>query len=186
MPNTGYKLHPKPSSLEALFFNGMKRHAGTVHTSGLGLTLNLGAGNSPLDCEGAIELDRPDWHAPRLRREAFEPGIEIVDASVGTIHAYHFFEHLFDREIRIMLEECDRVLMPDGVLNICVPYARSDLAFQDIDHKTFFTEETWRTLLDNFHYDTGMKRQLSLEVCVNVIMGVKGANLCVLTQMRKV
>jgi SAM-dependent methyltransferase len=185
MPDTGITIDPWPNSFEELFWNGLKRITGDVAICTDGVILNLGAGNTPVDTTPihhatgppVIELDKPQWYAPVL--------MEIEDGVVGTIHAYHFFEHLTDEELRIMLEECERVLKPRGVLNICVPYARADLAFQDIDHKLFFTEETWKTLLNNDWYDTGLKRKLNLHIGCNVIAGVKGANLAVFTQMMK-
>lgn len=178
-----------PVSAEELFANGMKRSFGRIPDAPHGNHLNLGAGDNPVPDEsllGAIgggdvfstlNMDRPVWEAPAL------PG--IVGGSIAAVHAYHFFEHLDHQTFRGMLAEIDRVLMPRGLVYACVPYARSDIAFQDTDHKLFFTEESWRTLLDNHYYDAQYGKEFNWTIQFNMIAGVAGRNLAVLTVLRK-
>jgi predicted SAM-dependent methyltransferase len=51
-------------------------------------------------------------------------GIPFPDRSLNKIYSSHFLEHLTFNEARGFLEECKRVLVPDGKFLICVPNAR--------------------------------------------------------------
>jgi predicted SAM-dependent methyltransferase len=51
-------------------------------------------------------------------------GIPFPDDSINKIYSSHFFEHLSFGEIQRFLDECRRVLAPDGKFLICVPNAR--------------------------------------------------------------
>ena len=179
-----------PVSAEELFSNGMKRTFGHIPDPPRGNHLNLGAGDNPVPDENAlglvgaehpifstINLDRPQWEAPSLDG--------IASGSIAAVHAYHFFEHLHAGVFRGMLAEIDRVLMPGGLVYVCVPYARSDIAFQDLDHRLFFTEESWRTLLGNQYYDATYGKEFDWTIVFNMIAGVAGRNLAVLTVLRK-
>ena len=68
---------------------------------------------------------------------------------------------------------------------MCVPYARADIAFQDTDHRLFFTEESWRTLLGNQYYDATYGKEFNWTIAFNMIAGIAGRNLAVLTVLRK-
>lgn len=134
--------------------------------------LNLGAGTKQIP--NAISMDLPDWDADCMP-------IPFEDETVIGIHAYHFLEHV-DDPIAI-LKECERVLHVGGVMNIVVPYYRSQLAFQEITHKHYFTEDTWRSIFDNPMYPKG---EWQFMVRTNVIMGVVERNLALVTQLVKV
>ncbi len=167
----------RPIVIPELFWNGSKRSMGVLAPAvPTGWVLNLGCGEFRLPPgDKNIDLQQPGWTAPYLTFER---------ESVAVIHAYHFLEHLTGDEVKEMLAECERVLAIGGVMNICVPYARADLAFQDVDHKTFFTEESWETLLQNPYYET-MGHELPLAINVNFIAGVVGRNLAIFTQLEK-
>ena len=51
-------------------------------------------------------------------------GIPFPNNSVNKIYSSHFFEHLTYQEGQKMLDECLRVLKPEGIFSICVPNAR--------------------------------------------------------------
>jgi len=51
-------------------------------------------------------------------------GIPFPDGTVSRIYSSHFLEHLSFKEGREFLDECLRVLVPEGVFLICVPNAR--------------------------------------------------------------
>ena len=138
-----------------------------------GTVLNLGAGNKFLP--GTIPLDLPGWDADC-------DDIPYADNSVLQIHAYHFLEHC-KHPVRV-LQECQRVLIPGGIMNICVPYYSSAIASQDLDHKHFFTEETWKTLFKNQYYDKN-KIEWKFRIGFNMICGIVERNLCLLTQLIK-
>lgn len=178
------KCIPVVETIEDLFENGMKRSLGEIHfhSSVKGDVLNLGCGDFKLDqslnAEGRElhDLQLPDWTAPYLP--------QFEDETIATIHAYHFLEHLGPEELKDMLSECSRVLAEGGAMNIVVPYFKAALAFFP-DHKTFFSEEAWGTLLHNIYYDAMDGRQSNLSVRTNFIAGLTGDNLVVCTQLIK-
>lgn len=142
-----------------------------IETREDGVELNLGAGNKPIP--NAVDLDLPEWDANKDQ-------IPFGSGTVDVIHAYHFLEHV-DNPIA-MLRECERVLVTGGVLNICVPYYRSNMAYHDLTHKHYFTEATWANILHQPYYDRG---KWSLEINLNVIIGIVERNLALLTQLVK-
>jgi predicted SAM-dependent methyltransferase len=82
--------------------------------------LELGAGNK----EGV-----GDWVTIDMTRKCdiffdLTKGIPFPDGSVEKIYSSHFFEHLSFKESQILLDECLRVLVPNGIFSICVPNAR--------------------------------------------------------------
>jgi len=85
--------------------------------------------------------------------------------------------------VKVLLE-CQRVLEPGGIMFIAVPYGGSDIAFQDLDHKHFFTEETYKTLFKNKYYN---KNQIEWKMGIgfNMICGIAHRNLVLLTQLIK-
>ena len=125
-------------TLPEMFLVGMDRALPEPLDFPAGITLNLGAGNKKIG--DSLPLDLPMWDGDR------DP-IPFSAGSVAGIHCYHFLEHL-DKPIR-MLEECHRVLMVGGVLNVVVPWYRSRMAFHDVNHKTFWTEDTWKNIFWN-------------------------------------
>lgn len=139
-----------------------------------GTVLNLGAGNKKIP--RAIPLDLPDWDADT------QP-IPYEDGTVAGIWAFHFLEHC--REPVAVLLECQRVLQNGGLMNIVVPHYAGGMAYQDLDHKHFFTEETWKTLFQNPYYDKN-RVTWEFEVRTNVIMGLVERNLALVTQLIKV
>lgn len=164
---------PYPDTFEDLFSNGMKRRLAMLEATP-GKQVNLGSGNATIS--GADNLDLPDWRAPMLPYPA---------PCVATFHAYHFFEHLDYFTLCKMLREIERCLLPDGLLNYCVPYAMSPIAFMDASHQTFWTEETMRLLIEgSTGYDN--KPIKNLKIRYQVIAGVNSQNLAVLGQIKKV
>jgi hypothetical protein len=59
----------------------------------------------------------------------------------------------------------------------------SPIAFMDIDHKTFWTEETMRTLLESRGYHSAVTDRMKIEF--QVISGITSQNLAVLGALRK-
>lgn len=167
-------------TIQRLFQMGMKRFVPEllppVFNHNGGEALNLGAGNSSI--AGADSLDLPAWDAER------DP-IPREDGSVTTIFAFHFFEHLSGVNVIRVLRECERVLAFGGTLNVVVPHRLSQMAFQDIDHKSFWTEETWKILFDNPHYDKNREGMWKLAVHANLIIGIAERNLALMTQLVK-
>lgn len=118
-----------------------------------------------------------DWRA--------EDGMPFKDETVAEIHAYQFFEHLDGETAVGLLRECERVLVPRGVLNIVTPYANSQHQFQALDHKSFWTEETWHWLFGEHNYDDHQSQPWKLKVHACFILGVVYRNLDLFTQLVK-
>jgi predicted SAM-dependent methyltransferase len=84
------------------------------------VSVELGAGNRRGQGEW-LTIDMNDqcdlyWD---LRR-----GIPFPDESIQKLYSSHFFEHLSFAESQRFLDECKRVLVPNGQFSICVPNAR--------------------------------------------------------------
>lgn len=146
-------------------------HRGTILHIGPGERKQLhGAGGNVTD------LDWPGYDADR-------DTIPFPNNSVGGIVVTHVLEHLHDP--RYFLSEAARVLLPGAALSILVPHGQSLLYLQDLDHRTPFTVDTWRTFLGNQYYEKSGGRHLHLEIGVNVLFGLKEENLCLITQLVK-
>jgi SAM-dependent methyltransferase len=139
-----------------------------------GVHLNLGQGNRPINEATPLDLER-GWNG------MYHP-IPAEDNSVAGIWAHAFLDYLPDPVF--CLRECERVLKPGGVMNICGPHGLSDLWAEDMLRKTRFTEETWSRLFDNPWYSPS-ERPWQFEVHVCFIMGVNWRNLSLFTQLVK-
>jgi SAM-dependent methyltransferase len=139
-----------------------------------GIQLNIGAGHKLIP--GTVPLDLPQYNADK------DP-IPYKDGEVAAIYAFHFLEHV-KHPIEV-LREMERVLMPNGVINIVVPHYMGTIAYQDLDHRHFFTIETWKTLFNNPYYDKGREVPWRLHIHYNVIAGVAERNLALFTQLVK-
>lgn len=137
------------------------------------ISYNLGAGKKKI--HGSIPLDLPHWDADH------QP-IPAMNGTVSEIIAFHFLEHV--KEPVKLLQECQRVLKQGGIMLICVPYYSAQIASQDLDHKHFFTENTWRTLFNNQYYDKNMI-EWKFKIGFNLICGIEEKNLVLLTQLIK-
>lgn len=156
--------------------------------------LDLGPGAKLV--QGAHRLDYPthDFDADHMphRYAATKYAVKYVgstslgeyaDSTIGGVVACHILEHLFDpREI---IDEVARVLAPNCPFNIVVPDADSTIYKQDVDHKTAFCLDTWKTLLDNGgYYDNHSPRGLRLGC--NFKFAIKEGNEIIVTQLIKV
>jgi hypothetical protein len=160
-------------NIQELFKLGMKRDIPELLTFE-GPTLDIGA-SGKMVAPGAIPLGLPDWEFPR------DP-ILAVDGSIATIHCYHFMEHLTGTDAIAFLREAERVMIPGAsVLNFCMPYYNSHIQAQDLTHKSFWCEETFRTLFENRWYDPA--GEWKLKVHAIFIIGIVGRNLSLQGQL---
>lgn len=161
-------------NIQTLFELGMKRKLPNLIPPRRGLlNLNLGAGRSHV--EHFQSLDWPQWDADTMP-------IPYDADSIHHIYAFHFLEHT--REPIKVLREIERVLVGGGVATIVTPHAMSEIAVQDLDHKSFFHEDTWKHLFHNQGYDKHIGWRL--QVHANFIMGINFRNLALFTQLVKV
>lgn len=136
--------------------------------------LNLGAGYREVDWAESIDLE----HGFDLE----EMSLPSHDEEVGAIWAHGVFEHVSN--YGWLLRECERVLVKGGVLNIVVPHGASFLQLEDPSHKTAWTEESWKAVLENEYYQPdGSPTMLRVHTCF--IIGVVWRNLALFTQLVK-
>ncbi|MDD4902416.1 MAG: methyltransferase domain-containing protein [Patescibacteria group bacterium] len=74
----------------------------------------------------------------------------FADNSVAEIMADNVLEHV--ASLLPTMEEIHRILEPNGIIKIRVPYAKSDAAFKDPTHKNFFTEDTFSYFSDEHYF----------------------------------
>ena len=164
------------NTLVELFNLGMMRDhkdiMPDVNHNGSNLILNLGAGEKTIS--GAIAHEYPEWDAEHMP-------LPYADSTVSQIHAYHFLEHI--KNVPFVLSEINRVLVPGGHANIVVPYYKSAMQAQDLDHKSQFTEKTFNHLFNSRYYSKGKGEPMWIHS--NWIMGDCEANLCLVVQLRK-
>jgi hypothetical protein len=162
-------------NFQDLFHFGMKRELNPLLAYN-GITLDIGSSlGDRWTNPDARSLGPPDWNFPR-------DNIPYEEASVSTIHCYHFLEHLTGADAISFLRECERVMIPGAsVMNFCVPYYKSNLAAECLDHKSQWTEETFRNLFDNSGYDIAGCWDLRLHF--QLIAGVVERNLCIIGQL---
>jgi len=164
---------------------GMKRHIVPLYDPlpGNDPILNLGAGNVeydwPEEWAGRVyDLDWPEWDAER-------DGLGQFDGeSIAGIFAFHFLEHL--ENPAAFLLDCQRVLMRKAPATFVVPFYNTQGAIQDLGHKHFFCEDTWRILMQNEYYDPSFgTAEWSLDVGTNILIGVAERNIALMTQFIK-
>jgi hypothetical protein len=164
---------------EELFKLGLDRSLGQLRSPPTGLWFDIGGTGKGKALNG-IPLAMPEWQFPRDR-------IPASNETVAILHCYHFLEHLSGKDAIAFLREAERVLMPGGILQYCIPHACAEIAFQDLDHKSIWTESSFRMLFANPYYDPSIGMQpWRLQVYYQVIAGVVQRNLCLLGQLLKV
>jgi ubiquinone/menaquinone biosynthesis C-methylase UbiE len=125
--------------------------------------------------EGVVSVGLPEWNADTMP-------LPYGNHTVGEVWALHFLEHV-QKPIAV-LAEIQRVLCIGGVANIVVPYGTCHMAVQDLSHTHFFNESSWDHAFRNPYYnDHDLETGWHLTQHINCIMGVKGENLALVTQL---
>ena len=160
-------------TVQDLFRLGMKRELPELLTFN-GVAFDIGASGKAV-APGAIPIGLPDWQFPR-------DCIPAETGTVATIHAYHFLEHLTGTDAIAFLREAERVTIPGAsVLNFCIPYFNSNQQAQDLTHKSFWCEDTFKNLFDNQWYDHA--GEWKLKVHTIMIIGIVERNLSLIGQL---
>lgn len=128
-----------------------------LETPAITLKLDLAAGQSPREGFEGVDIWPEAKHVVNLLRFPWP----WADNSVAEIHSSHFLEHIpmeFVDEhgnyvpcgtpgaqdlLFKFMDECWRILIPEGRVTIIVPCARNNRAFQDPTHRRFFVAETF-------------------------------------------
>ena len=154
------------------------RDIGALEKPKSGITIGIGESGTKKS-SADINLGLPSWEFPKNL-------IPSNDGEVSIIHCYHFMEHLTGEDAILFLKEVQRVLMYDGIFQYGVPYYKSELAYQDLTHKSFWTESSFKMLMNNPYYKpetTGFEWEL--EIQSQCIIGVVGRNLMLVGQLIK-
>ncbi|MBN8560364.1 MAG: methyltransferase domain-containing protein [Leptolyngbya sp. UWPOB_LEPTO1] len=89
---------------------------------------------------------KPGFVTTDINRTADYPfdlriGLPFPDHSIDFIYSEHVLEHLNWRDLIALLQDCRRVLKPNGILSVVVPNARIYLnayaSSEHFDHKAF-------------------------------------------------
>ena len=169
--------------MRALFKLALKRDPGLFideYHRTTGIVLGIGdTGTHKSSCSMNYRaLGMPGWQFP-------QEDIPCSNNSVAYIHCYHFMEHLTGAQIPLFLLEVQRVLATRGVFQFGVPLAGTELSFQDLDHKSFWTASTLKNLLGNEHYHIAGTNAIKLKIGATAIIGVTERNLMVVGQLIK-
>jgi SAM-dependent methyltransferase len=102
------------------------------------LVLDLGCGDTT-QYQANIGVDRRAAKAVAVIAD-LRQGLPFADSTVDRIFTVHVLEHLPD--YLPLLDECHRVLRPDGVLHVMAPWWRHVNAVADPTHLRFFDVQT--------------------------------------------
>lgn len=109
------------------------------------MNLNLGSGHVHMG-EDWVNLDVNP--ATGCNVAAWIPQFPFKDEAFDHILASHVIEHIPDTIA--VFNECWRVLIPGGTMEVLVPYAFNPAAFQDPTHVRYFVPES------GMYYTQGM------------------------------
>jgi len=84
----------------------------------------------------AVGVDALDYPGVDLVGDVFAVLAAFPDASVSTVHAYHFLEHVSDLDR--LLAELARVMTPNAVMDVEVPHFAHPYFYSDPTHHRFF------------------------------------------------
>lgn len=103
--------------------------------------VDLGCGMKKI--EGAIGIDSRPFDGVDIVMHLGKDPIPLEDNSVDEIHAIHLFEHFYPEELFQCVDECFRILKPQGFLHIEVPKAGTPAYYIHPDHKIQYVEDTF-------------------------------------------
>jgi len=112
--------------------------------------LNLGCGMKHLD--GFINIDVSEESKADLFLDLERDKLPFEDNTVDHILAKDFLEHITN--LGFLMNECWRVLHPEGIFEIIVPnvLVNPSFAFSDPTHVRFFTSETFKYFTNRYHW----------------------------------
>jgi SAM-dependent methyltransferase len=117
----------------------------------VGITIDLGCGNNKHP--GAVGVDTVKLDAVDIVHDLRDFPYPFQSETVQRVILSHVLEHFTIEQIRDILKEVARILMPRGEVLISVPHAFSIAAFSDPTHKSFFTYGSFR-FFDRNHAKT--------------------------------
>lgn len=110
------------------------------------LKLNLGCGRKILPDHMNCDINETVKADKHFNLEC--PPYPFADNTVDEVLMDNVLEHLTD--VVAIMKELHRILKPGGIVDIYVPYGKSDWALQDPTHKHYFTERSMDYFTQNF------------------------------------
>ena len=110
------------------------------------IVLELGCGKSKKH-SNAITIDAIDYEGVDLVGDVFDVFSDITSHSVREIYSYHFFEHVKDQSK--LIDECARILSPQGKMIVVVPHFSNPFFYSDPTHESFFGLYTFSCYCDD-------------------------------------
>lgn len=110
------------------------------------MKLNLGCGYRKLD--GFVNIDVRPCVNPDLVADICD-GLPFPDASVESVVAVDFLEHIPIGKTVGVIEEIYRVLVPGGLFESMTPSTDGRGAFQDPTHVSFWNRNSWLYYMDD-------------------------------------
>lgn len=119
--------------------------------------LDIGAGKVPkarlsLDRHGSVDItyncDTHELIDSRGPLEQIDNQLPFPDNSIHSIISHHCLEHIGEGFMHLM-DECYRVLQPEGIFRIIVPAFPTIVSYQDPDHRRSFSWESFDVFCHN-------------------------------------
>ncbi|MCB0265290.1 MAG: class I SAM-dependent methyltransferase [Calditrichaeota bacterium] len=107
------------------------------------ILIDLGCGRDKYQDSNFKVIGIDLWSKSNADIRASCMDLPIRTGVVKKIYARHFFEHFTYDQLRLIFEECYRILQPDGEIEIIVPHFSCISAYQDPTHRMFFTKRTF-------------------------------------------
>lgn len=111
--------------------------------------MKIDLGCSIFKKEGFVGIDVFDWSDKYPKDEFLQGEIPEVlhnfkDSSIEEVRASHFIEHIPQAKVIEFMNECHRILIAGGIMEIFVPHTGGRGAFCDITHVSFWNDLSWR------------------------------------------
>lgn len=99
--------------------------------------------------ENTIGLDIIKEFNPDVIRDITR-GLPFDSDKFDEVEAFHILEHLeSNKDFLFVMNEINRVLKPQGILNIAVPFYKSPAALNVYEHTRFFNEDSFMNFYSN-------------------------------------
>jgi SAM-dependent methyltransferase len=111
----------------------MSKHTKKQTPEAAPIRLDLGCGRNKIEGWTGVDLYAP---GADIKADLFKfPWTFAKTDSVSELHASHFLEHVPQRLRWPFMEECYRILKPEGTMRIMVPNWKSERAYGDMTHE---------------------------------------------------
>jgi predicted SAM-dependent methyltransferase len=115
----------------------LRRYLINPHSANGARHLHLGCG--PKYLPGFVNIDGNLFHKIDLWLDV-RNGLPFPSNSVDSIYSTHMFEHFYPDELRLLLEECQRVLKPGGGIRLIVPNLASAISAYSQQKRAWFDD----------------------------------------------